>query len=70
MERPTERGEQLDLALTNKKGLVGDVKVGNSLGCSNHKMVEFRIMCIRSTVDFRRVYFDLLKNLLGGLECP
>lgn len=70
VEKPTRRGELLDLALTNKKGLVGDVKVGNSLGCSNHEMVEFRIMCRRSTVDFRRVNFDLLKNLLGGLEFP
>ena len=35
----------LDLVLTNKEGLVGHVKVGGSLGCSDHEMVEFRILC-------------------------
>ncbi|GAB0190148.1 mitochondrial enolase superfamily member 1 [Grus japonensis] len=34
----------LDLVLTNKEGLVGDVKLKGSLGCSDHEMVEFRIL--------------------------
>ena len=38
------RGALLDLILTNKEGLVGDVKVKGSLGCSDHEMVEFRIL--------------------------
>lgn len=34
----------LDLVLANKEGLVGEVKAGNSLGCSDHEEVEFRIL--------------------------
>ncbi|KAJ7396395.1 hypothetical protein BTVI_145453 [Pitangus sulphuratus] len=33
----------LDLILTNMEGLIGDVKVGDSFGCSNHETVEFSI---------------------------
>ncbi|PKU30494.1 rna-directed dna polymerase from mobile element jockey-like [Limosa lapponica baueri] len=38
------RGALLDFMLTNKEGLAGDVKVKGSLGCSDHEMVEFRIL--------------------------
>ena len=34
----------LDLVLTNKEGLVGNVKIRDSLGCSDHEMVEFKIL--------------------------
>ena len=68
------RGVLLDPVLTNKEGLVGDVKVGSSLGCSDHKMVEFRILRGRSraisritTLDFRRATFSLFKDLLGRI---
>ncbi|GAB0207190.1 hypothetical protein GRJ2_003184600 [Grus japonensis] len=44
IEEPTRRGAMLDLVLTNKEGLVGDVKLKGSLGCSDHEMVEFRIL--------------------------
>ena len=44
MEEPMRRGVLLDLVLTNKEGLVGDVKAGSSLGCSDHEIVEFRNM--------------------------
>ena len=64
----------LDLVLTNKEGLVGDVKFGGSLGCSSHEMVEFRILYGRSkatsritTLDFRRANFNLFKDLPGGI---
>ncbi|GAB0179869.1 mitochondrial enolase superfamily member 1 [Grus japonensis] len=67
-------GVLLDLVLTNKEGLVGDVKAGGSLGCSDHEMVEFRILHGRSrainriiTLDFRRTNFDLFKDLLGRI---
>lgn len=33
----------LDLMLTNREGPVGDVKVGDSLGCSDHGIVELSI---------------------------
>ncbi|GAB0209149.1 rapamycin-insensitive companion of mTOR-like [Grus japonensis] len=74
VEEPTRRGVLLDLVLTNKEGLVGDVKVGGSLGCSDHEMVEFRILRGRSraisritTLDFRRGNFGLFKDLLGRI---
>ncbi|GAB0181056.1 hypothetical protein GRJ2_000570900 [Grus japonensis] len=44
VEEPMRRGVLLDLVLTNKEGLVGDMKVEDSLGCSDHEMVEFRIL--------------------------
>ncbi|KAJ7426196.1 dtw domain-containing protein 2 [Willisornis vidua] len=40
IEDPTRRGAMLDLVLTNKKGLMGNVKLKGSLGCSGHEMVE------------------------------
>ncbi|GAB0188870.1 hypothetical protein GRJ2_001352300 [Grus japonensis] len=42
IEEPTRRGAMLDLILTNKEGLVGDVKLKGSLGCSDHEMVEIQ----------------------------
>ena len=42
-EEPTSRGALLDLALSNKKGLVGNVKLKDSLDCSDHKVVEFQV---------------------------
>ena len=44
VERPTRRDVLLNLILTNKEGLVEDVRAGGSLGCSDHEMVEFRIL--------------------------
>ncbi|GAB0205877.1 mitochondrial enolase superfamily member 1 [Grus japonensis] len=74
VEEPTRRGVLLDLVLTKKGGQVEDVKVGGSLGCSDHEMVEFRILRGRSravsritTLDFRRANFGLFKDLLGRI---
>ena len=62
----------LDLVLTNKEGLVGNVKLKGSLGCSDHKMAEFKILrAVRrvhsklATLDFRRAAFGLFRDLLG-----
>jgi len=30
--------------LTNASELIGDVKTGGSLGCSDHALVEFRVL--------------------------
>ena len=64
----------LDLILTNKEGLVEDVRVGGSLGCSDHEMVKFRILHGRSramsrvtALDFKRANFDHFKDLLEGI---
>jgi len=50
------------------------VKVGGRLGCSDHEMVEFRILRGGSraisrikTLDFSRANFALFKELLGGI---
>jgi len=64
----------LDLVLTNKEGLDENVKVGGSLGCSDHEMMAFRILRGGSraisritTLDFGRAKFGLFKDLLGGI---
>ena len=64
----------LDLVLTNKEGLVGNVKLKGSLGCSDHEMVEFKILrAVRraqsklTTLDFRRADFGLFRDLLGRI---
>jgi len=74
VDEPTRRGVLLDLVLTNKEGLVEDVKVGGSFGCSDHEMVEFRTLHGGSrainritTLDFRRAKFGLFKDLLRGI---
>ncbi|GAB0190077.1 hypothetical protein GRJ2_001473000 [Grus japonensis] len=71
---PTRRGAMLDLILTNKESLVGDVKLEGSLGCSDHKMVEFKFLraarraCSKlTTLDFRRADFGLFRDLLGRI---
>ena len=33
-----------DLVLTNREGLVGDMKAGGILVCSHHEIVEFRVL--------------------------
>ncbi|GAB0208907.1 hypothetical protein GRJ2_003356400 [Grus japonensis] len=71
-EEPTRRGAMLDLVLPNKEGLVGNVKLKGSLGCSDHEMVEFKILRAArrahsnlTTLDFRRAGFGLSRDLLG-----
>ncbi|GAB0186660.1 hypothetical protein GRJ2_001131300 [Grus japonensis] len=72
IEEPTRRGAMLDLVLTNKEGLVRNVKLKGTLGCSDHKMVEFKILRAArransklTTLDFRRTDFGLFRDLLG-----
>ncbi|GAB0176082.1 hypothetical protein GRJ2_000073400 [Grus japonensis] len=73
-EEPTRRGAMLDLVLNNKEELVGNVKLKGSLGCSNHEMVEFKILRAArrahsklTTLDFRRADFGLFRDLLGRI---
>ncbi|KAK4814166.1 hypothetical protein QYF61_009984 [Mycteria americana] len=72
IEEPTRRGAMLDLVLTNKEGLVGNMKLKGSFGCSDHEMVEFKILKVPrgvhsklTTLDFRRADFGLFRDLLG-----
>jgi len=73
VEQPMRRDVLLDLVLTNTEGLVEDVKAGGNLSCSDHEMVEFRILCGGSraisritALDFRGANFGLFRDLLGG----
>ena len=74
VEEPIRQGVLLDPAPSNRNGLVRDVKVRGSLGCSDCEMVEFRTLCGRrkalnkiATLNFRRASFDHFKGLLGGI---
>ncbi|PKU46097.1 rna-directed dna polymerase from mobile element jockey- hypothetical protein [Limosa lapponica baueri] len=74
VEEPTRREALLDLVLTNREGLVEDIKVGGDLGYSDHGKIEFRIVSSTrkpisrtETLDFRRANFDLFKKLLGEI---
>ncbi|GAB0183006.1 hypothetical protein GRJ2_000765900 [Grus japonensis] len=74
IEEPTRRGAMLDLVLTNKEGLVGNVKLKGSLGCNGHEMVEFKILRATrrahsklTTLAFRRADFGLFTDLLGRM---
>jgi len=69
-------GAMLDLVPTSKEGLVGNVKLKDSLGCSDHEMVEFKILkavTVRrvhsklTALDCRRADFGLARDLLGRL---
>jgi len=62
----------LDPVLNHKEGLVGDVKLKGSLGCSDKKMVDFKILRAPrrahsklTSLDFRRPDFGLFRDLLG-----
>ena len=62
----------LDLFLINEEGLVTNVNLKGSLGCSDHETVDFKILraskrvCSKlATLDFRRTDFELFKELLG-----
>ncbi|TRZ16744.1 hypothetical protein HGM15179_010393 [Zosterops borbonicus] len=64
------RDAMLDLVLTNKQELVGNVELKGSLGCIDNKMVEFKILSSRSskltTLGFSREDFGLFGDPLGG----
>lgn len=40
------RGAMLDLVLPNKDGLMGNVKLKDSLGCSDHEIMELKIFAL------------------------
>ncbi|PKU38649.1 glycerol kinase [Limosa lapponica baueri] len=76
VEEPTRSRPMLDLVLTNKEGLVGNIKLKGTLGCSDHEMVEFKIPGAArrlhsklTTLDFRRADFGLLRDLTGREWC-
>lgn len=61
----------LDLVLTNKEGLVSNVKFEGRLGCSDHEVVPFKIFRAArrahskvTTLGFRRADLGLFRDLL------
>lgn len=65
------RGDALlGFTLTNTEGLIRDVQVRGSFGCSDHEVAEFRITRGGNTaknriamLDFRKADFDLFRDL-------
>ena len=71
-EKPMRRGAMLDLVLTSKEGLVGNVKLKGRLGCSDHKMEDFKMLrAVRrvqsklTALNFRTADFGVFRDLLG-----
>lgn len=50
----------LDLVLTSKEELVGNVKVGGSLGCNGYEVVKLRILREGSKANSRMGHSDVL----------
>jgi len=74
IDGPTQGEALLDLVLTNAEESIREVKIGGSLGCSGHALVEFVILknvglakSRARTQCFRRAKFWLLKELLSGI---
>ncbi|RMC14044.1 hypothetical protein DUI87_09131 [Hirundo rustica rustica] len=57
-EEPARRGAMLDPVLTNK-GLLGNVKHKGSSGCSDHEMVEFKILRAARRVNSKLTSLEL-----------
>ncbi|KAK4830418.1 hypothetical protein QYF61_011042 [Mycteria americana] len=73
IDSPTRGDVILDLLVTNASELIGDVKIGGSLGCSDHALVEFTVLRDMgqeknkvSTLNFRKAKFQLFKELEIG----
>ena len=60
----------LDLLLTSANELIGDIRIGGCLGCSNHAMVEFTLRrALRQVksnrkLNFRTANFQLFRELI------
>jgi len=72
IDTPTLGDAILDLMLTNASKLIGDVKTGGSLGCSDHALVEFAVLrdmgkarSVVRTLNFRKANFQLFKELVS-----
>lgn len=71
IEGPARRGAMLDPVLANREELVGNAMLQDSLGCSDHEMVELEILRAvnrahgkLTALDFWKADFGLFKDLL------
>jgi len=72
INNPTRGGVILDLMVTNTSEKISAVKIGASLGCSGHALVEFAVLrdivqakSKVSTLIFRKGKFQLFKELVN-----
>ncbi|GAB0179939.1 hypothetical protein GRJ2_000459200 [Grus japonensis] len=68
IEEPMKRGAMLDLVLTNKERLVGNVKLKGSLGCIDHETVEFKILRAAKKGAQQALYPGLQESRLWPLQ--
>jgi len=71
-EKPLRRGAVLALVLSSREGLVENVELKGSFGCSDCEMVEFEVLGAARrahskliTLDWRRADFGLFRDLLS-----
>ena len=70
IDGPTRGDAILDLLLTNANELIGDIRIGGCLGCSDHAMVEFTLRRALRQVEsnrklnFRTANFQLFRELI------
>uniref|UniRef100_K7EZ11 Endonuclease/exonuclease/phosphatase domain-containing protein n=1 Tax=Pelodiscus sinensis TaxID=13735 RepID=K7EZ11_PELSI len=72
VEKATRGEAVLDLVLTNREELVENLKVEDSIGDSDHEIIEFMILrkgrretSTIEVMDFRKADFDKLRELVG-----
>jgi len=72
IDSPTQGDAILDLMLTSASELIGGVKTGGSLGCSDHTLVEFTVLrdigkarSVVRTLNFRKANFQLFKEVVS-----
>ena len=78
LSEPARKDALLDLLITNREALVGDVMVGGCLGHSDHEMVELKLCSVKrkkdsrfATLAFRRANIKLFRELFNRVpwEC-
>lgn len=62
-EEPVRRHALLDLILANKLGFTGDVKIKGSLCCSDHEMLDSRILRAGRRVKSKMTTLDFKISL-------
>lgn len=61
----TRKGAIWDFTITNKEGISQDVKVKESLGCSDLDMVQFEILRAGKKMKNKLMTLDLSKAYFG-----
>jgi len=72
IDSPTRGDTTVDLLLTTINELIGDIRIGGCLGCSNYIMVEFMfwkdMRQVKSKIrklHFRKANFQLFRELIN-----